>query len=593
MEYLISGQLLYHAILHGAEQTRESRGELNRINVFPVVDNDTGNNLAHTMQHILTNAALLDNVRPTLLEISRSALIGARGNSGAIFSQYLYGLYENSPEKPEITLSELSQYFHMAYSRAYEALETPVEGTIITLMRTWATSVAELKDREATLRDIFEEALRRVMLSLKDTTNTLQVLKELHIVDAGALGFYKFIEGFVRVITGQIQYVKKTAMTEVSKAEMSDVHALGKNASFPFRYCTEVLLEIDSRQTEALKSELKPLGDCLLMSASENLARVHLHTNEPWVVIRASAARGTILEHKVDDMVFENRMTAQDIGDVALITDSIADLPREYVLEHNIYQIPINIMIDGHSYEDKISVDGAFLYENLGSASSSQLNAAQAVAFLKPIMACYRSILILTVSSKMNGTYDRFREALKELDPNGIKATLIDTRTNSGAQGLLVRRAVEMLEAGISPKETADHLCILRERIQILISLPDIRPMVQSGRISEKIGKVLIFLGFRPLITIDREGRGRIKGAAFSKSGNRRLPLKTIGGTAIEAYVLVHGHDEQAAEEVLREMVNITGLEPIYVTPISAVVALFAGRSSVAVAYIEKERAKS
>ncbi len=342
-----------------------------------------------------------------------------------------------------------------------------------------------------------------------------------------------------------------------------------------------------------MRSELKSLGDCLLISSVENMSRVHLHTNEPWSVIRASARRGKILEHKAEDMVFQNRMASGTLGEAACVTDSIADLPREYVQAHNIYQIPINIMIDGHSFEDKITVDGPFLYEHLDSASSAQLNVRQASAFLAPILKHHGKVLILTVSSKMSGTFDRFKEALKELDPEGEKALLMDTRTNSGAQGLLVRRAAELLEAGTPLEEAASQLCNLRERAHILVSLPDIRPMVRSGRISERVGKVLIHLGFRPLITIDREGRGRIKGAAFTRSGNRKLLYKAVSGNEVESYAIVHGHDEQAAEQVRRQLIDITGKQPVYVTSISAVVALFAGKGSVAVAYIEAGEAGS
>ncbi len=587
MEHLISEKLLYQAILSGAEQTRERREELNRINVFPVVDNDTGSNLAYTMQYILANASLFGNVRHMLLEVSRSALYGARGNSGAIFSQYFNGLYENSAEKEMVTLSELSDYFQKAYQKAYEALDVPVEGTIITLMRTWAASVAKLKDCEASLLEIFEGALKDLGQSLKETTKTLQVLKDLHIVDAGALGFYVFIEGFVKVITGQHQYIHNKTAAMPLPLEAPDIHDSGVDAEFPYRYCTEVLLETGGKQAALLKDALRELGDCLLVCGAEDLTRVHLHTNEPWTVVHIAASRGKILEHKVDDMVFQHRMASGVIGEVACVTDSIADLPRSFVQEHDIFQIPINIMIDGHSYEDKVTMDGAFLYENMDKASSAQLNTRQVVEFLKPILACYRRVIIFTVSSKMSGTYDRFKEALKELDPRGLQATLIDTKTNSGAQGLLVWKAVEMLSSGISPQETVERLYDLRRKVRILVSLPDIRPMVQSGRISEKVGRVLIFLGFRPLITIDGEGQGRIKGAAFTKCGNRRLLFRTLRKALPDTYVVVHGHDESAAAEVSRELVDIAKKQPVYVSPISAVVALFAGKGSVAVAYFE------
>ncbi len=164
--HTISSELLFRAILYGAYRTKEKREDLNRINVFPVVDNDTGNNLAHTMHYIMRHARHHGNVRATLQDVARSALIGARGNSGAIFSQYFNGLYQASAEANTVTLSELATYFHEAYTKAYKALEMPVEGTVITLMRAWSVSFRESLEQRISPRELFETSLDRIRQSL-------------------------------------------------------------------------------------------------------------------------------------------------------------------------------------------------------------------------------------------------------------------------------------------------------------------------------------------------------------------------------------------------------------------------------------------
>jgi len=585
----ISSDLLYRAILHGASRTRDKKDDLNRINVFPVVDNDTGSNLAHTMHYILKNAKAQDNVRSTLKEIARSALIGARGNSGAIFSQYFNGLYLTSEAKQAVTLSELATCFHEAYVKAYKALETPVEGTVITLMRAWAVSFRESLEQRKTARELFESALVNVRHALEDTTSTLAALKSLGIVDAGALGYYTFMDGFVQVILGQSIYVHQEAELQITPTVEADIHAYGEHAEFPYRYCTEVLIESDTLDQGSLRESLKPLGDCLLLSAGDNLARVHLHTNEPWTVIKRTAALGKVLEHKAEDMVWQNVLAGPPVDGIACVTDSVADLPPSYVHEHQIYQIPINIMVDGVSFEDKITVDSDFLNAHLDTASSAQLNTEQAKRFLEPIFAHYRQVLVLTVSSHMSGTYSRFKEALAELDPDGKRSALVDTRVNSGAQGLLVRAAVGQIEAGRPFDEIVRTIEAMRGRAGILVSVPDLGPMVRSGRISEKVGDFLIRLGFRPLVSITKEGKGTIKGVAFSVEKNRRLLMKSLRGKQIEDYVIVHADAADRAESCRRELVRMTGKEPLYITQISSVVTLFAGKGSLAVAYLEKE----
>ena len=584
----ISSELLFQAILHGANRTKEKREDLNRINVFPVVDNDTGNNLAHTMHYIMSHAKLHGNVRATLQDVARSALIGARGNSGAIFSQYFNGLYQLSAEASAVTLSELATYFHEAYTKAYKALETPVEGTVITLMRAWSVSFKESLEQRKSPRELFETSLAKISQSLDETKTTLKELKRLGIVDAGALGFYYFMDGFVQAILGHTVVIPVQTETLDLPVTDEDIHQFGEGIEIPYRYCTEVLLESDTLDLDTFRQELRPLGDCLLVSAADNLARVHLHTNQPWEIIKLASTHGKILEQKADDMVLQNVLAGPAESKIACVTDSIADLPKEYIYQHNVFQMPVNIMIDGISYLDKLTVDNAFLNQHLATASSSQLNTAQIHAYLKPILKHYDQLLILTVSSHMSGTYSRFKEALAELDLAADKVVLIDSKVNSGAQGLLVREAVSMIEAGLPLAKIAAAIETLKAKARIVVSVVDIEPMARSGRVSERIGNLLIKLKFKPLITIDREGKGTIKGVAFTLEKNRKIMLKSLRNQVIGDYVIVHAEAAERAEALKSDMIRLTGRAPLYITTISSVVTLFAGQGSVAVAYLEK-----
>ncbi len=585
MTETISSDLLYKAILFGADRTRARREELNRINVFPVIDNDTGNNLAHTMHYILTHARPHENVRDTLHDIARSALVGARGNSGAIFSQYFDGLYQQSAERQGVSLQEMAAYFQEAYHKAYRAIEQPVEGTVITLMRAWAVSFRESLEQRKSPRELFENALTRIRQSLEETKTTLQALKDLGIVDAGALGFYHFMDGFVHVLLGGSYAVSESAQD--LPAIPADVHTYELDANIRYRYCTEVLLESDALDEKAIRNELHDLGDSLLLAATDNLARIHLHTSRPWEMVRRVAARGRILEQKADDMVYQNLLAGPPEAGTAVVTDSIADIPAAYLHEHRIFQIPLNVIVDGVSFLDKITIDGAFLSEHMEEASSAQLNTEQINTFLQPILDHYESVLILTVSSHMSGTHARFREVLGELDPASRKTALVDTRSNSGAQGLLVREAARMAADGVPLGEIASRMEAMRSRAKILVSVLDLGPMVRSGRISERVGKLLIKLGFRPIVTISPEGKGTIKGVAFSVEKNRKLLLRSLKGKTIEDYVIVHASDPDRAESFREALVRLTGREPAYITDISAIVTLFAGHGAVAAAYLE------
>lgn len=585
----ISSQLLHRAILHGAVRARDQREQLNRINVFPVVDNDTGNNLAHTMQYILSHAQAGDDVRSTLKDIARSALIGARGNSGAIFSQYFHGLYHKSSEQAAISLSELGTYFHEAYEKAYRSLEKPVEGTVLTVMRAWAVSFQESLEERKSPQDLLNASLVKIKQSLDETTNTLKMLKSLGIVDAGALGFYYFMDGFVQALLGHDTALDTLREQPVTTWVEADIHPTGDAVDIPFRYCTEVLLESETLDADVLREMMHPLGDCLLVSAADNLARIHLHTNQPWEMVRRAAGQGKILEQKADDMIWQNLLASPHEPKIACVTDSIADLPQDFVYQHQVFQIPINIMVDGVSYLDKVTIDSQLLGDNVAAASTAQLNIEQIHSWLKPILQHYDKVVILTVSSRMSGTYDRFREALAELADDAPRIALIDTKVNSGAQGLLVREAVRLIEAGQPFEAIVETLEALKTRAKIVVSVLDIEPMARSGRVSERIGDLLIKLKFKPLISINPEGEGTIKGVAFSVERNWKNLIKALRGKAIGDYVIVHADAPERAHALQKELVRLTGKEPLYITPISTAVTLFAGRGSVAAAYIEQE----
>ncbi len=396
------------------------------------------------------------------------------------------------------------------------------------------------------------------------------------------------MDGFVQAILGH--NVQIPIQTETLDLPVTDEenHQFGEGAEIPYRYCTEVLLESETFDPDAFRQELKPLGDCLLLSTSDNLTRVHLHTDQPWEIIKLAANRGKIIEQKADDMVLQNVLARPAESKIACVTDSIADLPKEYIYQHNVFQMPVNIMIDGVSYLDKLTVDNAFLNKHLATASSSQLNTAQIHTYLKPILKHFSQVLILTVSSQMSGTYSRFKEALAELDLAADKVVLIDTKVNSGAQGLLVREAVSMIEAGLPLVKITEAIETLKAKARIVVSVVDIEPMARSGRVSERIGNLLIKLRFKPLITIDREGKGTIKGVAFTLAKNRKIMLRSLRKKAIGDYVIVHAEATERAETLKDDMIRMTGKAPLYIASISSVVTLFAGQGSVAVAYLEK-----
>lgn len=628
----IAPNAIMSSLMGGARWLMRGRRTLNDANAFPVRDRDTGNNMAHTVRGLAHRRDAFENCsdeafRTHVDQISEDLMINARGNSGAIFSQYIDGFLEAVAARSAVTLHDLVESFQAAYGRAYRAIEKPVEGTMITLMRFWPQALADNLDEGAQPEQVFENSLERLNAVLEETAHMLPEQKRLGKVDAGALGYFMFMKGFIRVLVGEEPL--EALISDEADASYSDendeavdslyafsllrdqgnaavhtpVHGVGADGlsedalGDPMRierpYCTELLFRHGDLDPEALRSALLPLGDSLVTSFGRRVSRIHIHTDRPVAVVHVVTQVGTLIDQKVDNMAYQMQLTAaisESPEPLAIVVDSIADIPESALRQMHVYRMPLNLMIGDVTYQDKLTVDTQLIeaHRRSGEVSSSQPNLEQVKRFLMPILGRYRRILVITVSGQMSGLYGRYRDVVREMKVSE-RVTVFDSRTNSGAEGLMVLKAIEQLAEGASLERIVAMLEAYRERAYIWVSLPHLRAMVDSGRLSERIGKWLVRLNFLPLITIDRKGKGTIRGIAFSRKQNEQLLLRQARRVKPLEYAIVHADAPDRAEWLRREMKAITDREPQYIAPISSVVTLFSGKGSIALVYFEPE----
>ena len=267
---LLDGQQLYKAFIGGAKRLINDKHDLNRINVFPVADGDTGSNMAFLMQTIINEAKPSESVSDTLESIASASLSGSRGNSGIIFSEYLYGLYESLRGKVTATIHDFSDAFRHASQKAYQAILNPVEGTILTVLR----KASETEPTQSDFVAYFEDTLNVAKKALIETTDELQVLKDAHVVDAGAKGFTDFLEGIHHYfVTGDFE------MSDIIQIEeaMEDIHVEESEE----RYCTEALIMNTKKTADELKQLFAQFGSSLIVSGRIDKTRLHIHTNHP------------------------------------------------------------------------------------------------------------------------------------------------------------------------------------------------------------------------------------------------------------------------------------------------------------------------
>lgn len=196
MNETLSTELFYGMILSGAKQVIHSEGELNRLNVFPVADRDTGTNLASMMRYIVDNLSMTKDTPELLHQLSQHGLVGCCGNSGLIFSQFFYGLTQHRlTEKTLLKMHDFVEMIAHGYKSAYSSVSNPKPGTILTVMEKWVEGYREtLANARINLLDSFKSSVEKAKIALKDTMNQLEVLRANHVVDAGAQGFVNFID---------------------------------------------------------------------------------------------------------------------------------------------------------------------------------------------------------------------------------------------------------------------------------------------------------------------------------------------------------------------------------------------------------------
>ena len=189
---LINGKFLYYAFIAGGNQILQNQMEINRINVFPVDDKDTGTNLASTVRSVIDNIKPHKSYKSAVGSIADAALIGARGNSGVIFAQFLHGLSRETINKPIINLSEFAESVKKSIPYIYEAVAEPMEGTMLTVIKDWSEFIHTQKEAINDFNKLMIHSLEVLEQSLLETTSKLKVLNKTGYVDAGAKGFVLF-----------------------------------------------------------------------------------------------------------------------------------------------------------------------------------------------------------------------------------------------------------------------------------------------------------------------------------------------------------------------------------------------------------------
>lgn len=330
MAKTLSGTLFKNMIANGAANLKNNHQEINSLNVFPVPDGDTGTNMQMTImaganEAINTKSKSIVDVSKIL---SRGCLMGARGNSGVILSQFFRGLYSKLSiiKNGSATIDEFINSLVGGYEMAYKAVMTPVEGTILTVVRESAEAVKTRREEIDTIEDVLKIYLEEATKSLDNTPELLPVLKEAGVIDAGGAGFIKIIEGMLLAARGEIvEELEQPVIHEIANED--NIFQLGQE-EIKFGYCTEFIVKLSDQENfdkKVLQGILENMGDSLVLVQDEELLKVHVHTNQPGVVITLGQKYGDLQTMKVDNMRLQNSALLENFDKENMVYDNHFD----------------------------------------------------------------------------------------------------------------------------------------------------------------------------------------------------------------------------------------------------------------------------
>ena len=535
----LTAPALRRALIAGARRVIAARDGLNKINVFPVADGDTGNNLAFTLSSVL-NGALSRRSRhigELLKRIGDDAIDGARGNSGAILAQFLYGLAEHSRTQPSLDAAALAAAVRHGADSARSALAHPVEGTILSVIDSFADAMQEAAlQLQNDPRGGFTRALAQAQRALADTPQQMALLQRAGVVDAGAQGFVDLLEGIAEFVEGGPRAMRLHAQLRAANEPIdgdndqnADAHPAHDAVDPHRRWCTECLLIVDSErgtpiERDALRAALEAIGaDSMVLAGGGTRMRVHAHVGAPQQLFDTCAAFATVESMKADDMQLQSQ-SLQRAGRVAIITDSAADLPQAIAERYVVHVVPLRVNLDDRDYLDKVGLATGEFYRRMAVSKAlphtSQPPPGDFRRHFDFLSSQHPAVIYVGLSRTVSGTLQSAEHAAARSDDaqRRSKIRVFDSVNAAGGQGLLAWRAAEMADAGAGADAILQELERLRPLTLTWAMARDIRHAVRGGRIPAWAEPAVRFTGLTPIAKVNAEGRLGIAGGLIAKA---------------------------------------------------------------------------
>jgi DAK2 domain fusion protein YloV len=505
----LDGPRLRASLLSAADWVDAGREELDRINVFPVPDGDTGTNFASTFRAVAESVRKLGPAPLPLVTraMAQTCVFSARGNSGMLLSQFLLGFRDTMGDRETATASDVARAIRRGAERLHESLDEPVEGTILTVAREAAVEAERAAQDSENFVDLMNRVLTHADTVLQQTPELLAVLREAGVVDAGAKAFVRMLEGIVRLIHGDpiLEAAVLPSYEQRNAAAFAEV-----TSENDYQFCTEVLVSGSNFPSSTeVRSRMRGFGGSLVVLSAEDLLRIHIHTDVPEEVFATAGEMGRIESTKTEDMREQHVELAESTRGIAIVVDSSCDLPDDVIDKHGMVVVPLQVIGDSKTYEDRVDIRGAELYDRMRATecvfTTSQPTPGAFARAFEDARSSASEVIGLFIAGVLSGTLASARAAAQATGLEGI--SVVDSRTASVGLGMLALRTAELANEGWSADEIAREINRVRDQSGGLFTVDVFENLLRSGRVSRGRAWLGELLDVKPILEVNSEGR--------------------------------------------------------------------------------------
>jgi uncharacterized protein len=587
----LDGTGLGRLLRAGIRQLLDDQEHLNKINVFPVADGDTGTNMALTMRAVLHQLQQRPDphIGNTLTRAADAALDAARGNSGAILAQFLLGVGDGAAPNASLSTRQFAAAVTSGSSYARDSVSEPQPGTLLTIIAVFAEEITRLSQQGvAEFQELFTRALPVVRHALQTTRTELEQLRDANVVDAGAKGFVDLLEGMLQQLNG----APTEPLAELPELpEHEDSVIAGHSSKLDQRYCVECTLLSPSIELRKLREQLAALGSSLVLAGTQRKVRIHIHVNQPSEVFELAGRYGSVAGHKADDMQRQQYAAHAPVRRVAILTDSVADLPDSAVEELGIHMVPLRIHFGTRSYLDKAGLSSVDFLEELVRnpvhPTTSQPPNGEFRRNFDFLATHFDSVISVNVSARLSGTHGSAVTAAQRVQP-ADRVTVLDTLNVSTGQGLLVMYAAQCAAQGMDRESIITRVRSAIPKVRAFALAGSLEYAVRGGRITPLARTLAQYLAVTPILATQPDGRVTPRAALF---GRHDLQHKFAAWLAKRmdpqrTYRLGIGHAaaETPAQQLLETLKQLRPrIESSFVMPIGSTLAAHSGPGTLVV----------